>query len=144
MIIFDLTCDEDHTFEGWFQSQETFERQLDNGLISCPHCGSIDIRRVPSAVHVAKPAGLPAVADDAAAANPQAGIVETYRKLMSLIVSSSENVGKRFAEEARKIHYLEARRRSIHGEATAEEFESLQEEGIEILRLPVFKKEDLN
>ena len=60
MIIFDLSCKQEHVFEGWFRSQANYDSQLKNGLIACPHCGSIEIRRVPSAVHLAKTANSPA------------------------------------------------------------------------------------
>lgn len=144
MIIFDLNCNEGHGFEGWFRSQEDFDRQMEEGLISCPFCGSLEVRRVPSAVHLsAAPEKTPATTGHPVI-NPQGAMLETFRKLVSSIVSNSEDVGKDFASEARKIHYMEAPERSIRGEATAEEFASLQEEGIEIFRLPVMKKENMN
>lgn len=144
MIIFDLSCKQNHRFEGWFQSQTAYDRQLESGLISCPHCGSKDIRRVPSAVHLARPATDPATLPDRPVANTLPGILAAYRQLMSAILANSDDVGKDFAREARKIHYMEAPQRSIRGEASAEEYEDLREEGIEVLRLPVLKKEDLN
>jgi hypothetical protein len=71
-------------------------------------------------------------------------VLAAYQKLLSAIVSSCEDVGKAFADEARKIHYLEAPQRSIRGEASSEEYESLREEGIEVLRFPGFNKDELN
>ena len=144
MIIFDLSCAHGHPFEGWFQSPANYESQLDSGLISCPHCGSCDIRRVPSAVHLAKPINTPETSVDLPVINNQSGMLATYHQLMTAIVANSEDVGKSFAEEARKIHYMEAPLRSIRGEASADDYESLREEGIEVLRLPIVKKEDLN
>ena len=145
MIIFDLTCEEDHPFEGWFQSSESFEQQLISGLISCPHCGSIDIHRLPSIVHVAhseKPTQSVSKATDSALTSE---MLSVYQQLVSSIISSSDDVGNEFAEEARKIHYMDAPLRSIHGEVSAEEFQSLFEEGIDVLRLPVVpKKKNLN
>ena len=71
-------------------------------------------------------------------------VITVYQKLISAILSGSEDVGKEFASEARKIHYLEAPARSIRGQATSEEFESLREEGIEVLQFPVLNKDELN
>ena len=150
MIIFDLTCNSDHRFEGWFQSQENFDRQLEEGLISCPVCGSIDIRRVPSAVHLGKAVSTPdhtqsqSHPQNLQMVTPHGEVLAAYQKLLSAIVSSCEDVGKAFADEARKIHYLEAPQRSIRGEASSEEYESLREEGIEVLRFPVIRKDELN
>ena len=144
MIIFDLTCALNHPFEGWFQSLKNFNDQLEAGLISCPHCGSVEIRRVPSVVHVAKPVNTPLASSALKAIDTKSGILSAYHQLVSMIVSTSEDVGKNFAQEARKIHYLEAPVRSIIGEASAEDFESLCDEGVDVLRLPVLKKANLN
>lgn len=144
MIIFDLICPTGHTFEGWFQSQDSFDEQRANALVSCPHCESSEVRRVPSAIHLAKPTNSPAVAEGVPRISTQSGLLSAYQQLVSLIVSNSEDVGKEFAQEARKIHYQEAPVRSIRGEASAEEYEELQDEGIEVLRLPVAGKEILN
>lgn len=76
--------------------------------------------------------------------NPHGEVLAAYERLLSAIISSCEDVGKGFADEARKIHYLEAPQRSIRGEATAEDFESLREEGIEVLRFPSVNKDELN
>lgn len=143
MIIFDLTCSNGHRFEGWFQSPDSFDLQLKEDLVACPTCGSVEIRRVPSAVHLAKATEITASAN-AAAISPQGELLNAYRKLVSAIVANSEDVGTEFANEARKIHYLEAPARSIRGQANEQEFESLRDEGIDVLRLPVVKKEDLN
>ena len=144
MIIFDLCCKQEHPFEGWFQSQDNYDKQLERGLISCPHCGSSEIRRVPSAVHLTKPANTPASNEPLPAISAQTGSLDAYQQLMSAIVKNCEDVGKNFAQEARKIYYMETPLRSIRGEASVEEYESLREEGIEVMRLPIHKKEDLN
>jgi len=144
MIIFDLSCDQNHPFEGWFQSQANYDSQLESGLISCPHCGSTRIRRVPSAVHLAKQAVTPEPASKPLQIDTRSGIRAAYQQLVSVIVANSEDVGKDFAQEARKIHYMEVPSRSIHGEASADDYETLREEGIDVLRLPIIKKTDLN
>ena len=144
MIIFDLICATGHTFEGWFQSQDSYEKQQANALVSCPHCGSCEVRRVPSPLHLVKPANAPAVTEAAAKISTQSGLLSAYQQLVSLIVSNSEDVGQDFAQEARKIHYQEAPVRSIRGQASVEEYEDLQDEGIDVLRLPVAQKEVIN
>ena len=144
MIIFDLCCKQEHPFEGWFQSQDNYDQQLERGLISCPHCGSSEIRRVPSAVHLSRPANTPADNDPLPVVSAQTGSLAAYQQLMSAIVSNFEDVGKDFAQEARRIYYMETPLRSIRGQASAEEYETLREEGIEVMRLPILKKEDLN
>jgi hypothetical protein len=144
MIIFDLSCNNGHRFEGWFQSSDAFDAQLARGLVSCPNCASGEIRRVPSALHLtgASEAAPPPAA--AAVVNPEGDLLSAYRKLVAAILANSEDVGAEFASEARKIHYLETPQRSIRGQASEKEFESLRDEGIEVLRLPVIKKEDMN
>lgn len=144
MIIFDLACEHQHKFEGWFSSQSSYEDQLNQGLVTCPQCGSTIVHRVPSAVHLARPSHSAAAKDPVPVSNAHGGLLATYQQVLSNIISNSDDVGKNFPEEARKIFYEEAPKRLIRGEASAEEFESLREEGIDVLRLPIFKKEELN
>jgi hypothetical protein len=144
MIIFDLCYKQEHPFEGWFQSQDNYDKQLERGLISCPHCDSSEIRRVPSAVHLARPANTPVSNEQLPAISAQTGSLAAYQQLMSAIVKNCEDVGKDFAQEARKIYFMETPLRSIRGEASMEEYETLREEGIEVMRFPILKKEDLN
>ncbi|WP_300452255.1 DUF1178 family protein [Accumulibacter sp.] len=150
MIIFDLACPHGHRFEGWFRSSEDFDRQYERGLTSCPQCGSLAIKRVPSAPHLAKqtaastPSHTPAAAWQRPSVDPRSGALAAYRQLTEILLANCEDVGARFAEEARRIHYLEAEERSIRGEATREEYEALRDEGIEVLRLPRLKPGDLH
>ncbi|HPT51269.1 MAG TPA: DUF1178 family protein [Accumulibacter sp.] len=146
MIIFDLVCAHGHRFEGWFQSSEEFERQLADDGVSCPQCGSTAVRRVPSAVHLA-----PALKPSASSVDrpermnkPVDGTLATYRQLAAMLLAGCEDVGSRFAEEARKIHYLEAPERPIRGESTAEDYDALRDEGIDVFRLPRLKAGDLH
>ena len=158
MIIFDLTCENGHAFEGWFNSSAGFDDQLRQGLLVCASCGSTAVRRVPSAPHLGKPAGRPtekttsvapgtmpdaapqgAPGDSPAAVTP-AGLEQIYQHLMATIAASCEDVGRQFADEARKIHYLEAPARAIHGQASDEDYEALRDEGIDVVRLPVISK----
>jgi hypothetical protein len=146
MIIFDLNCHNGHRFEGWFQSAEALDAQRAGGLLSCPVCGSADVRRVPSALHLtrAPEEAPPARPAKAPVADPRAELLAAYRKFVAAIMANSEDVGEEFASEARRIHYLEAPERPIRGQTSDEEFEALRDEGIGVLRVPVPKKEDLN
>ena len=137
MIIFDLICAQGHAFEGWFASGAEFDRQKEARLVACPVCDGSDIERRPSArVRVAKapkgaPAPVPAAQGDAIAGIPP----ELLAKLRE-VVRNTEDVGERFPEEARKIHYDEAPARSIRGQASREEAQALAEEGIDFSALP--------
>ncbi len=144
MIIFDLSCNNGHRFEGWFASSDAFDDQLTRGLVSCPVCASEEVRRVPSAVHVARASEVPPPQAATAVAKPRGEMLEAYHRLVSAIIAGSEDVGAEFASEARKIHYLEAPERSIRGQASEQEFEALRDEGIEVFQIPMNKKEKLN
>ena len=133
MIIFDLSCEEGHRFEGWFASHEDFNAQQEKGLVRCPHCDSSQVRRIPSASHIAAPRSSSATDS---AANPAGDTLRLLRRLGEAILQNSEDVGRRFAEEARRIHYAEAPARTIRGQATREEFLELHEEGIDVLPVP--------
>ena len=137
MIVFDLLCAQGHAFEGWFASGTEFDRQKEAQLVTCPVCDGSDVERRPSAkVRVAKaakaaPAPVPAAQGDAIAGIPP----ELLAKLRE-VVRNAEDVGERFPEEARKIHYDEAPARSIRGQASREEAQELADEGIEFSPLP--------
>ena len=137
MIVFDLLCAHGHAFEGWFASGAEFDRQKEASLVTCPVCDGSDVERRPSAkVRVAKapraaPAPVPAAHGDAIAGIPP----ELLAKLRE-VVRNTEDVGERFPEEARKIHYDEAPPRSIRGQASREEAQELADEGIEFSPLP--------
>ena len=142
MIVFDLGCDNDHRFEGWFSSSVDFERQQKENLLSCPLCGSPHINRLLTAARLntgraAPPEGgqpEPAAASAAQYANFDAA---RMLRLISHIVDNTEDVGKAFPEEARKIHYKESPERHIRGTASQQEVDALRDEGIEIVALPV-------
>ena len=154
MIIFDLACTQDHPFEGWFQSTADYDSQLDRRLIACPQCGSTAIRRVPSAPHLARSsvaegqAHTPPRPPAPAAARPPTptadssvlAIEQAVHQVLAAIVANSEDVGKDFAAEARKIHYQAAPQRAIRGQASSDDYEELRAEGIDVVRLPVVKK----
>ncbi len=154
MIIYDLICNNEHRFEGWFQSASDFERQHEQGLIHCPQCDSHLVQRIPSAVAIGTHSGDDTTMATAIGSNDGTGsttlmpagtqVMALYKQLVQAIVNNSEDVGASFAEEARKIHYNEAPERPIRGQATPDECEALRDEGIHILSLPTVKEEDLN
>jgi len=129
MKVFNLSCDVDHTFEGWFSSAAEFGRQLEAHLLRCPVCDSTEVRRLPAATRL----NLGAPAELAARSQPAAALAD----VIDVLIANSEDVGEQFAEEARRIHYLETKARSIRGIATVEERAQLAEEGIDVLTLPI-------
>ncbi len=132
--VFDLSCDSDHLFEGWFVSQQVFDDQLQQGKIDCPLCGSIRIHRRPSAPRLNLGAPPPLAPEHVrpSAAQIQAMFVLAARH----IVAHTEDVGERFAQEARRIHYKEAPERGIRGVASREEADALIQEGVGVFALP--------
>ena len=136
MIVFDLLCTNGHGFEGWFASGAEFDRQKAANLVSCPVCDGSDVERRPSAkVRVTKAQ----VATSVPVPEPHDAIAGISPDLLAKLreaVRNTEDVGERFPEEARKIHYDEAPARSIRGKASPEEAEALTEEGIDFSRLP--------
>lgn len=143
MIVFDLRCALGHAFEGWFDSADAFDGQKARGLVSCPTCDSAEVSRVPSAkVSVSRgreTATTPTPAPTAQSGHEVvAGLpAEVVAKLRE-IVRATEDVGTRFPEEARRIHYKETPARSIRGKASREEADALAEEGIEFAQLPPY------
>ncbi|MCC6608255.1 MAG: DUF1178 family protein [Burkholderiales bacterium] len=158
MIVFELICSKRHRFEGWFASAETFDRQSAHGQITCPVCASPDVRKVPSA-RVTKPRAKRPVASPEAssgaqrpperspASEPAAPRGDAVTKTAVLaafidhVLANTEDVGTRFAEEARRIHYGEVAKRSIRGEATRGETEELVDEGVPVMQLPIPPKD---
>ena len=141
MIRFSLQCDKDHAFEGWFASSADFDGQGERGLIECPVCGS---RKVGKALMAPAVVGSRETPARPLAMDPQKR--EMMRKLRDMVTAvrqNSEDVGDRFADEARKIHHGEAEARGIIGQASSDDARSLIEEGIEIAPLPEFP-EDLS
>lgn len=148
MKVFNLCCENGHAFEGWFASRQSYEQQQDDGLLECPVCGTEVVKRTPSATRLnlsgtrAAPAEKPAapLAEQGAQMVAQPTPAQMHRlwaQMASLIQSSTEDVGDRFAEEARRIHYNEAPERGIRGVATAAEAEELADEGIDVMAFPL-------
>ncbi|MEP7329803.1 MAG: DUF1178 family protein [Betaproteobacteria bacterium] len=142
MIVFDLRCGHGHSFEGWFASGDEFLRQKEASMVHCPVCDDAAVDRLPSAkVRVRK--ALRAVPPDepkteAPVQDAIAGFPPELVARLREVVRNTEDVGERFAEEARKIHYEETPARPIRGKASSEDAEALTEEGIDFSALPPF------
>ena len=150
MIAYDLCCEKDHLFEGWFKDAASFERQAKRKLVSCATCGSTKVRKAPSAPALSgtrsqNRADVPAPAKSYATHPDARQAAELLRQLADLrrqIEANADNVGESFAEEARKIHYGEAEKRNIYGQASDEDAASLSEEGVEFARIPWVRRAD--
>lgn len=141
MIVFDLACGEGHRFEAWFRSNDSFEDQAAAGEIVCPLCHDREIAKAPMAPRVARSAAEP----EARVPKEIAGNDEAARaiaRLRRMIESTCEDVGPRFAEEARRIHDGDAERRGIYGEASAEEASALRDDGIFCQPMPWWQRRD--
>ena len=142
MVIYNLLCKKKHNFEGWFPSFEDFQKQADKKLISCPTCGTTKVEKVPHAcaVHVKKeqPPAPPAKKNVPAPAAPPtaAEFKEMLLRVHHYVKENFEDVGPRFAEEAKQRHKGEAAERPIHGTATISEVKELAEEGVPCMPLP--------
>jgi hypothetical protein len=164
MKVLDLECRQQHVFEGWFGSDDDFRSQLERGLLSCPLCGDGEVQRRLSAPRLARksnarPASEPATPAQAqqpaergtAAPAGQTGTQASartqleqaaYLQAVQHVLQHTEDVGARFAEEARRIHYGEIESRGIRGQATAQEKAALADEGIEVVSLALPKGMD--
>jgi len=152
MIRYQLNCAEGHTFEAWFRSSKGYDAQVQRKQVTCPVCGSVEVKKAIMSPRVARararrpaaPAGAPPAPSGAAAPEPQHMLNGEQRKLLNQMrqlrdemLAKSDYVGPRFAEEARRIHNEESPARGIHGEATPEEVAELKEEGVDICPVPV-------
>ena len=141
MKVLNLQCAHGHGFEGWFGSEDEFQDQLGRGLVECPLCGDVQVAKMPSAPRLNLGAAAPvAEAPKQQVMNaPDARMQAAWLQMVRHVLANTEDVGEKFAEEARKIHYGETEDRNIRGQASREETESLLEEGIAVLPLPVPK-----
>jgi len=154
MIVFDLLCAAGHRFEGWFASAEDFASQRDRSLLSCPVCSSAHVSRVPSATRAnlgapepkapATPPKTPEKTPEMEGKDPFAIAQMLYSRMLDELLTKSEDVGKEFPSEARKIFYKESPARAIRGQATQQEHEDLVDEGIPVARLPLPPTDKLN
>jgi hypothetical protein len=165
MKVLNLQCGQQHSFEGWFGSEDDFQSQLARQLIECPLCNNSDIVKMPSAPrlnfggHAAPapiannpdPSGVavaavePANRLDSANTGLVASVTEPghaeqqarFFKALRQVIANTEDVGDRFADQARAMHYGDAEQRSIRGQTTQREAIELVEEGIEVMPLPM-------
>ena len=139
MKVLNLRCANGHGFEGWFASDEDYRSQNGRGLVECPLCADRAVSRMPSAPRLnlsgAREAEVPAAESTATPEGQAAQAV--WMRAVRHVLAHTEDVGKRFAEEARRIHYGEAESRGIRGQATAEDAQALVDEGIEVAALPL-------
>ncbi len=149
MKVLNLQCAHSHTFEGWFGSEDDFQSQLARGLVACPLCTDTVVTKMLSAPRLNLGASAPVPAtvakQDVAALPATQAMQAAWLQAMRHVVANTEDVGEKFAEEARRIHYGEADERGIRGKASAKETEALLEEGIGVmpLLLPAAVKESL-
>ncbi|WP_284459814.1 DUF1178 family protein [Cupriavidus campinensis] len=147
MKVLDLRCAQDHRFEGWFASEEDAQSQFSRDLVQCPVCGDHAVSRLPSAPRLnlsgatarqetPKPANAPGAVNAEVQQVLQA-LQARYLSAVRQVLAQTEDVGDRFAEEARRMHYEEAPERGIRGSASAEDVQALAEEGIETFPLIV-------
>lgn len=136
MIRFSLHCEKEHEFEGWFSSSADYDAQSVRGLVNCPVCGSSKIGKalMAPAVAVSRDAQARPLAMDP----EKREMMRKLREMVQAVKQNSEDVGDRFADEARKIHHGETEARGIIGKASSEDAKSLIEEGIDIAPLPEF------
>ena len=137
MIKYALQCEADHRFEGWFSNSGDYDKQARKGLLSCPVCESTKVEKALMAPAVAKSQAIStSSATEEKVASFYRDMNEAARKAKNYVEKNFDNVGKKFPEEARKIHYGEAEERSIYGEADAKEVRELIDEGVEIAPVP--------
>jgi hypothetical protein len=140
MKVFNLRCAHDHHFEGWFASEQAFTEQTERALVDCPMCGDKQVTRLPSAPRL-NLSGAREPQQPAPVAKPaeDQSVEAMWLKAVQHVMKTTEDVGARFPEEARRIHYGEIEARGIRGQATPQEREALADEGIEVMQLPVPK-----
>jgi hypothetical protein len=149
VILYNLVCDQRHEFESWFPNSAAYDKQVKRKLVACPVCGSAKVEKAIMAPRLARKDKSTSVA--VAPEEPAAPVAmispqeqEFRAKLKELrdhLTANADNVGKKFPEEARKMHYGEIEHRSIYGEATPQDAKELHEEGIEFHPLPVLPDE---
>jgi hypothetical protein len=166
MIRYALVCAKGHTFESWFQNSAAYDKQAKRGLVECPICGNSKVEKalmtpklsgtkkrstasLPAPMTEGAPAEAAPVTAEAASPvammSPQEREFRTkLKELREHIIKNADDVGRKFPEEARKMHYREIEHRSIYGEASPQEAKELYEEGVEFHPIPVLPDERNN
>jgi len=143
MKVLNLRCAHAHQFEGWFASEDDFQSQFERGLVECPLCADKAITKLPTAPRLnvsgaREPSTEIVAASPVPAVSPEAMTMQSmWLRAVQHVMANTDDVGERFAEEARRIHYGEIEERAIRGQATREDAIALQEEGIDVMSLPV-------
>jgi hypothetical protein len=138
MKVLNLGCTQNHRFEGWFASDDDFQSQFERGLVECPMCADKAVTRLPTAprLNMSK-ARAPEAAANSGDVPIEMTMQAAWLRAVRHVMSNTDDVGERFAEEARRIHYGEVDNRAIRGQATRDEAQALQEEGIEVMSISV-------
>jgi len=140
MIVYQLRCGNDHEFEAWFRDSATYEEQAAAGDVVCPFCANTKVSKAVMAPNIATRKSAPSDAqdnrDEERAREVAEKILEAVGEIRRHVEDNCDDVGDKFAEEARRIHYGETEERGIYGSATEEEADELVEEGVEFYRLP--------
>lgn len=141
MKVLNLQCSHGHGFEGWFGSEDDYQAQFERGLVECPLCADKAVTRLPSAPRLnlsgSREEVMVPAANPAAATPEQASVEALWLGAVRHVMANTEDVGERFAEEARRIHYGETEHRGIRGRTSAEDAQALRDEGIEVMALPL-------
>jgi hypothetical protein len=135
MKVFNLRCGKQHAYEGWFASEDDFVSQQQRGAVACPLCGDTDAVRLPNASRVQR--SRASAGGEQQAQATEMTLQSQWLRAVRHVLSSTEDVGDRFPEEARRIHYGEVEERGIRGRATKEDADALRDEGIEVMALPL-------
>jgi len=133
MVVYNLSCDNAHRFEGWFGSLEDYTRQENERLLCCPVCSSQAVARQPSAPYITSGVAVDGEQIDAATGPAMAEVIRA--RMIEHLFKSTVDVGVEFPEEARRIHYKESPARSIRGKASMQDVNELREEGIEVVAI---------
>ncbi len=136
MIRFSLRCDRNHVFDAWFRNNVDFETQAKKRLVECPHCGSSTVAKALMAPSVSTGRKREQIA--LAMGEEQKRVLTQLKELAEKVKREADDVGDKFAEEARKIHFGEAEARGIYGQATPDEARALIEDGVEFMPIPIF------
>ena len=145
MIRYDLICAKGHEFDGWFSDSAAYDRQAKRGFVECTHCGTNKVQKQLMAPGIPAKSNRKSEPSQVLVAGPvdprMKAMLQMMREMRSHVEKNSENVGDKFAEEARKIHYGETKERGIFGNATMTEARELIDEGIEVHPLPRLPEE---
>jgi len=156
MIRYSLRCEQDHSFESWFQSSSAYDQQVKRKLVSCPVCGSAKVEKAimaprivgkkgrektPAPAETAAPAETPATESTSLMMAQERELRAKIKELRDHIVKNADNVGEKFPNEARAMHYGDKEHRPIYGEASPEEARALVDEGVEVSPLPTLPED---